>query len=147
MPVEIVTIQQDIQAPLEQVFDWFYKSEHFTQSPIVFKSSWRKGPQWQAVAKRDIIMIAGWYAEEITEVATNQFIRYRVNRSLPAVKQDFTEIAFEALNPAITKVTWTIEIEVPTPIAKKALNKVAGKMAGTLYSTILKAGKKALEKS
>lgn len=147
MAVETVTIQQEIKAPLEQVFDWFYKSEHFTQSPIVFRSKWRKGPQWQKGAKRDIIMVAGWYAEEITEVASKQFIRYRVNRSLPAVKQDFTEIAFKAIDGVTTQVTWTIEIEVPTPIAKKALNRVAGKMAGTLYSTILKAGKKALEES
>lgn len=145
MAVEIVTIQQDIQSPLAQVFDWFYKSEHFTASPIVFQSRWRKGGQWTKDARRDIIMIAGWYAEEITEVEPNRFIRYRVNRSLPAVKQDFTEIRFEALDEDWTQVTWTIEIEVPTPLAQKALNKVAGKMAGTLYQTILKAGKKALE--
>lgn len=145
MAVEVVTIQQDIAAPLEQVFDWFYKSEHFTASPIVFQSRWRKGGQWTKGSQRDIIMIAGWYAEEITQVETNQFIRYRVNRSLPAVKQDFTEIRFEALDEDWTQVTWTIEIEVPAPFFQKALNKVAGKMAGTLYQTILKAGKKALE--
>ena len=137
MAVEIVTIQQDIAAPLEQVFDWFYKSEHFTASPIVFQSSWRKGTQWQKGAKRDIIMIAGWYAEEITEISPQRFIRYRVNRSFPAVKQDFTEIAFAVVGPKQIRVTWTIEIEVPTPFAQKSLNKLAGKMAGTLYQTIL----------
>lgn len=74
-----------------------------------------------------------------------RFIRYRVNRSLPAVKQEFTEIAFEALDEDWTKVTWTIEIEVPVVFAQKSLNKLAGKMAGTLYRTILIAGKRALE--
>lgn len=74
-----------------------------------------------------------------------RFIRYRVNRSLPAVKQEFTEIAFEALDEDWTKVTWTIEIEVPVVFAQKSLNKPAGKMAGTLYRTILIAGKRALE--
>lgn len=70
-----------------------------------------------------------------------RFIRYRVNRSLPAVKQEFTEIAFEALDEDWTKVTWTIEIEVPVVFAQKFLNK----LAGTLYRTILIAGKRALE--
>lgn len=59
MAVEIVTIEQEIAAPLTKVFDWFYKSEHFTASPIVFKSSWCKGKQWIKGAQRDIIMVAG----------------------------------------------------------------------------------------
>ena len=108
---------------------------------MVFSSSWRQGSKWQVGAKRDIIMIAGWYAEEITELAVNRFIRYRVNRSLPAVKQEFTEIAFSALEKKLTKVIWTIEIEVPTPLLQKPLNH----LAGTLYQSILKAGKRALE--
>ncbi|EHJ52432.1 hypothetical protein STRMA_1040 [Streptococcus macacae NCTC 11558] len=70
---------------------------------------------------------------------------YRVNPSLPAVRQDFTEIAFEAVNPQRTKVTWTIEIEVPISLGQKALNLLAGKMAATLYRTILTAGKRRLE--
>lgn len=146
MAAEVVTIQQDIAAPLEQTFDWFYKSENFTKSPIVFVSSWRAGSQWKKSSKRDIIMIAGWYWEEITEVKMDQFIRYRVNRSFPAVRQDFTEIAFEKVGPSQTRVTWTIEIEVPTPFAKKTLNKMSGRMAATLYRTILRAGKRELER-
>lgn len=147
MAKEIVTIQETIKAPIGETFDWFYKSENFIASPIVFRSSWRQGSQWQVGAKRDIIMVAGWYAEEITEVEAQRFIRYRVNRSLPAVKQEFTEIAFEAVSAGETKVTWTIEIEVPIPPGQKALNRLAGKMAGTLYRTILTAGKRVLEVS
>ncbi len=145
MAVKIVTIEETILAPLNYTFNWFYKSENFTASPMVFSSSWRQGSKWQVGAKRDIIMIAGWYAEEITELAVNRFIRYRVNRSLPAVKQEFTEIAFSALEKKLTKVIWTIEIEVPTPLLQKPLNHLAGKIAGTLYQSILKAGKRALE--
>lgn len=145
MYVEVVTVEEIISAPIADTFDWFYKSENFTASPIVFRSSWRKGHKWQAGAKRDIIMIAGWYSEEITQVELESFIRYKVNRSLPSVKQEFTEIAFKALNKDQTKVTWTIEVEVPTPFGRKSLSRFAGKMAKNLYQTILKAGKRELE--
>ncbi|EHJ52504.1 hypothetical protein [Streptococcus macacae] len=63
MAVEIVSVQQEIAASLEQTFDWFYRSENFIASLLVFKSSWRPGDQWQKGAKRDIIMITGWYAK------------------------------------------------------------------------------------
>lgn len=92
-------------------------------------------------------MIAGWYREEITAVSLNHLISYKVKHSFPAVRQDFTEIAFEKIAEQKTKVTWTIEIEVPSPFDQKWLNALAGKMAATLYQTILKAGQKELEKS
>nr|WEJ76210.1 hypothetical protein M8286_08720 [Streptococcus suis] len=44
-----------------------------------------------------------------------------------------------------TQVTWTIEIEVLTPVGQKLANRLAGKMAKTLYATILRAGKRTLE--
>lgn len=145
MPIERVQISREIQAPIEQVFDWFYKSEHFTASPIVFRSAWRGRSRWTKGSQRDIIMIAGWYREEITAVSPNRSICYKVNRSFPAVRQDFTELAFEKIAERQTKVIWTIEIEVPTPVGQKLANRLAGQMAKILYTTILTAGKYALE--
>lgn len=145
MAAEVVQIQTEIQAPLEQVFEWFYHSENFIQSPIVFRSQWMSPVKWTSGSQRDIIMIAGRYFEEIIEVEEQRYIRYRVNRSFPAVRQDFTEIRFDVVDPHITRVTWTIEVEVPVPIIGKGLNYLAGKMAGILYRTILTAGKKELE--
>lgn len=143
--VAIVTIKEDILAPLPQVFDWFYRSEHFTASALVFWSLWRKGKRWTRGAQRDIIMIAGWYQEEITEITSNEMIRYRVNRSFPPVQQDFTEISFESLSQDKTRVTWTIEIAFKSPLGQEFLSELAAKMAKILYRTILKAGKRALE--
>ena len=147
MPVERVRISQEIAAPLDPVFTWFYQSENFTASPIVFRSAWRGKSRWTKGSQRDNIMIAGWYREEITAVSPNQSICYKVNRSFPAVRQDFTEIAFEKIAEQRTRVTWTIEIEMPSPFGQKWLNALAGKMAATLYQTILQAGQKELEKS
>ncbi|HFI0256665.1 TPA: SRPBCC family protein [Streptococcus suis] len=147
MAVEQVTISQDIAAPLDTVFTWFYHSENFIASPIVFRSAWRGSDRWTKGSQRDIIMIAGWYREEITAVKPNQSICYKVNRSFPAVRQDFTEIAFEKIAERQTKVTWTIEIEVPTPVGQRLANRLAGKMAKILYATILRAGKRTLEES
>ena len=138
-----VRISQDIAAPLSQVFDWFYHSENFTASPIVFQSRWKSKERWEAGSIRDIIMIAGWYQEEITAVAPQKFIRYKVNRSFPKVRQDFTEISFEKLENAQMRVTWIIEVEV-TPAF---LTGLGGKMAATLYGTIITAAKKSLEAS
>lgn len=90
-------------------------------------------------------MIAGWYREAITAVSPNHSISYKVNHSFPVVRQDFTEIAFEKIAERQIKVTWTIEIEVPIPVGQKLANRLAGKMAKTLYATILRAGKRALE--
>ncbi|MGX7112663.1 SRPBCC family protein [Gemella cuniculi] len=146
--IERVEITQEIKAPTPQVFSWFFKSENFIKSPIVFKADWRKkSSKWIKGSQRDIIMIAGWYFEEITDVKKDIYIRYKVNRSFPTVRQDFTEIAFKKIDEKTTKVTWIIEIEVPTPVGKKLANRLAGKMAKTLYKTILTAGKKELEKS
>ncbi|MFI3116519.1 SRPBCC family protein [Streptococcus suis] len=145
MPVECVCISQEIAAPLDQVFTWFYQSENFTASPIVFRSAWLGKSRWTKGSQRDIIMIAGWYREEITAVSSNYSISYKVNRSFPAVRQDFTEIAFEKIAERKIKVTWTIEIEVPIPVGQKLANRLAGKMAKTLYATILRVGKHALE--
>ncbi|HFU4463935.1 TPA: SRPBCC family protein [Streptococcus suis] len=145
MPVERVRISQEIAVPLNQVFTWFYQSENFTASPIVFRSAWLGKSRWTKGSQRDIIMIAGWYREEITAVSPNHSISYKVNRSFLAVHQDFTEIAFEKIAEQKTGGTWTIEIEVPTPVGQKLANRLAGKMAKTLYATILRAGKHALE--
>nr|WEJ76211.1 hypothetical protein M8286_08725 [Streptococcus suis] len=95
MPVERIRISQEIAAPIDQVFTWFYHSENFTASPIVFRSAWLGNSRWTKGSQRDIIMIAGWYREEIAAVSPNHSISYKVNRSFPAVRQDFTEIAFE----------------------------------------------------
>lgn len=142
--VESVVITKIIKKSKEEVFDWFYKSENYVKSPIVFKSKWREG-LWTKGSKRDIIMVAGWYFEEITAVKKNEYIQYKVNKSFPAVKQDFTQIYLESIDKEQTKVTWTIDISVPTPLGQGFLNKLAGKMAGILYKTILNAGAKELE--
>ncbi|MEE8885826.1 MAG: SRPBCC family protein [Eubacteriales bacterium] len=145
MSVNRVQVTDEIRGELEKVFQWFYHSENFTKSPIVFRSKWRpESTRWCAGSVRDINMIAGWYQEEITEVKENEYIRYRVNNSFPKVKQDFTEIRFENTPEGTVRVTWTIEIEVPGKLGSK-LDGPAGKMAGTLYGTIIRAGKKQIE--
>ncbi|MGC4440692.1 hypothetical protein ABXW85_17695, partial [Streptococcus suis] len=65
-------------------------------------------------------------------------------KSVPSIRQDFTEIAFEVTSLG-TKVTWTIDVDVPLPLLNKPMTGFAGQMAKTLYRTILKAGKKELE--
>lgn len=147
MSVNCVQVTDEIRGTQGQVFRWFYHSENFTKSPIVFRSKWRPdSTRWCAGSVRDINMIAGWYQEEITEVKENEYIRYRVNRSFPAVKQDFTEIRFENTKAGTVRVTWTIEIEVPGKLGAK-LTGPAGKMARTLYGTIIRAGKKQIERT
>jgi hypothetical protein len=142
-----VVVKRVVQSDLASVFDWFYRSENFKKSPIVFKSAWRKeSTRWAEGSVRDIVMIAGWYREEITAVKENEYIQYRVIKSFPSVRQDFTEIRFRKIGNAQIEVIWTIEIEVPVPGIGKAMGKAAGKMAGTLYGTIMTAGKKELEK-
>lgn len=91
-------------------------------------------------AVRDIVM-AGWYREEITAVEANRFIRYRVLRSFPRVQQEFTEIAFTPAPNGATRVTRTVELQT-TPAL---LTPIGAKLAEQLYSTILRAGKRALE--
>lgn len=97
-------------------------------------------------AKRDIVMIAGWYFEEITSVKENHFINYKVNNSFPKVKQDYTQIQFKELSDKEIQVTWIIEIEVPTPIFKSFLTNAGANMAAKSYGSILKVAKKELEK-
>lgn len=143
---ETVTVVQTINAPLAEVFAWFYRSENFKASPIVFRSSWRTSQRWQTGSKRDIVMLAGWYFEEITAVVSEQQIDYRVVSSFPPVRQDFTRIMFTELRFGQVKVTWQIELSVK-PFSSKRLDRLAGKMARLLYQTILDAGKKALERS
>lgn len=89
---ETVTVVQTINAPLAEVFTWFYRSENFKASPIV--------------------MLAGWYFEEITAVVSEQQIDYRVVSSFPPVRQDFTRIMFTELSFGQVKVTWQIELSV-----------------------------------
>ncbi|MGI6217546.1 MAG: SRPBCC family protein [Coriobacteriales bacterium] len=147
MPAKRVQATGEIRGDLEEVFQWFYHSENFTKSPIVFRSRWRpESTRWVAGSVRDINMIAGWYQEEITDVKENECIRYRVNKSFPEVRQDFTEIHFEETAAGTVRVVWTIEIEVPGKLGSR-LAEPAGKMARTLYGTIISAGKKQIEKT
>lgn len=136
-----------IRASKEQVFQWFYHSENFISSPIVFKSKWRTEKKCDVGAKRDIVMIAGWYFEEITDVKENHSINYKVNNSFPKVKQDYTEIQFKELSDKEIQVTWIIEIEVPTPIFRNFFTNVGANMAVRLYGSILKVAKKELGKN
>ncbi|MGI6212563.1 MAG: SRPBCC family protein [Anaerovoracaceae bacterium] len=147
MAVNRVQVTGEIRGDLDKVFQWFYHSENFTKSPIVFRSKWRPdSSRWDVGSVRDINMIAGWYQEEITDVKENEYIRYRVNKSFPSVKQDFTEIRFESTAAGTVRVVWTIEIEIPGKFGSK-LAGPAGKMARTLYGTIISAGKKQIERS
>ena len=123
------------------VFDWFYRSENFTASPMVFASRWHTAARHETGAVRDIVMAAGWYREEITAVETDRFIRYCVLRSFPRVKQEFTEIAFTPAPNGATRVAWTVELQT----APALLTPIGAKLAKRLYSTILRAGKRALE--
>lgn len=147
MSAKRVQVTGEIKGDLSEVYQWFYHSENFTKSPIVFRSRWRpESTKWIAGSVRDINMIAGWYQEEITELKDNEYIRYRVNKSFPAVKQDFTEIRFEKTPADTVRVVWTIEIEIPGRLGSK-LAAPAGAMARTLYGTIISAGKKQIEKT
>ena len=146
MSVERVKVSGHIRGSIDEVFQWFYHSENFTASPIVFRSSWRKdSTKWEKGSVRDINMIAGWYQEEITDVKENAYIRYRVIQSFPRVRQDFTEIRFTEVRENLIKVEWIIEIEVPGRFSA-SLSKSAGKMAARLYGTIITAGRRQIEK-
>lgn len=141
-----VHVTDEIRGEMEQVFEWFYHSENFTKSPIVFRSAWKKNStKWKTGSIRDINMIAGWYEEEITDVKEKEYIRYRVVRSFPKVRQDFTEIRFQRLPSGLIQVDWVIEIEVPGRFSD-SLSKSAGRMARTLYGTIIHAGRKEIER-
>lgn len=130
-----------INASLHDTFVWFDHSENYSASPIVFSSRWRK-VRYLPGARRDIIMIAGWYSEVITQRQPDRLIQYRVLKSLPKVRQDFTQISFTPLNENLTHVEWTVELELPT----HWLANLAIKTAHRLYHSILMAGKKNLEK-
>ncbi|MFC0265782.1 SRPBCC family protein [Alloscardovia macacae] len=145
MTAVTVAIQDDICTPREEVFTWFYHSENFAHAPLVFRSTWATDTQHEAGSERDILMVAGWYHEEITAVDPGHTIHYRVTKSFPSVRQDFTEVLFESICEDITRVTWTIEVDVPTPWKQTALSQAAGTMARLLYRSILRQGKKELE--
>ncbi len=91
-------------------------------------------------------MIAGWYKEEITSIKKNEYIQYRVVKSIPNVNQDFTEIRFKEIEDNRVEVIWTIDIEVPVPLVGSLFNQLAGKMSSVLYGTIINAGKKEIER-
>lgn len=77
MVTKKVQISQIINRPISKVFEWFYHSENFITSPIVFKSNWVEG-KWDKNSEREIIMLAGWYHEKITAIKKDNFIHYRV---------------------------------------------------------------------
>lgn len=145
MTAVTVAIHEDIRAPREDVFAWFSHSEHFAHAPLVFRSTWSTDTHWEAGSERDILMVAGWYHEKITAVEPGHTIHYRITKSFPSVRQDFTEMLFDSISEDITRVTWTIEVDVPTPWKQTALSAAAGTMARLLYRSILRQGKKELE--
>ena len=120
-------ISKVVNRDIDTVFDWYYHSENFTASPIVFKSKWREPKYWEKGAIRDIVMIARWYNEEITKVVTGKKIDYRHDNK--------------------TKVTWIIDIEVPASFMTKPMTAFGGFMAKNLYGTIMNASKRKLETS
>lgn len=138
--MRVVRVRETIAAPLDQVYAWFYESENFKQSPIVFKSSWRGNKKREVGAVRDIVMLAGWYQEEMTEIVQNQVISYRVNQSFPKVIQDFTQLTFEEREEGVL-VEWVIELETSPAF----LTGLGGRMAAILYGSIMKTAKRALE--
>lgn len=140
--IKRTVISQTINAPLHQTFEWFSHSENYVASPIVFQSRWRD-QKYLPGARRDIIMIAGWYSEIITDWQKDFLIQYRVVNSFPKVQQDFTEIRFTPINHHQTRVDWTIEVGMPN----QTLVNVAATMARRLYGTIITAGKHQLEKT
>ncbi|MDO5750927.1 MAG: SRPBCC family protein [Rothia sp. (in: high G+C Gram-positive bacteria)] len=146
--IQKVVLTRFINAPVQRVYDWFYHSENFTASPIVFISRWNTG-RWESGSIRDVVMIAGWYREEITAAVPGKHIDYRVVRSIPAVSQEFTRIHCEAQGSG-TLVTWTIELQVPLPAILpaalgSAMTKAGARMAGILYGSIMGAAARALE--
>lgn len=142
--IKWIIINQLIEAPLEDTFNWMAHSNNFTKSPWVFSSKWVNTNEYRTGAVRNIYMLAGWYQEQITAFIPNERINYRVLKSFPAVKQDFTEMQFKIVDKG-TQVTWIIDIEVQIPILGRMLTTVAGALAGKLYGSILTAGNKDLK--
>lgn len=140
-----IIISKLIEAPIEETFNWMAHSNNFSKAPWVFSSKWRDSNNYNVGAVRNIFMLAGWYQEKITAFERNKRIQYRVLKSFPPVKQDFTEMKFEKVSRG-TMVTWTIDIDVLVPIVGPIITQVAGKLAAGLYSSILITGNRVLTK-
>ena len=60
-----VEINIEINVSKEKVFNWFYDSENFIASPIVFKSSCVGDKKCDIGSVRDIVMIAGYITRKL----------------------------------------------------------------------------------
>lgn len=145
-----VVAQRLIAAPRHEVYAWLEDSRHYTASPMVAACPWRRpgdAARFGPGAVRDVIMVAGWYREQITTTVPGREIRYRVLRSLPPVRQDLSRITLTDLGTPgqpLTQVRWEVEVEVKVPLVGRLLTRASAPVASALYSTILAAAERHL---
>lgn len=149
-PEPNVVAERTIRAEREAVYAWLEDSRNYARSPMVLACPWRRpgtGSRFGADAVRDVYMAAGWYREQITGTVPGRQIDYRVLRSVPPVRQDYSRIILTDRpggDGPLTHARWEAEVHVLAPLIGGAATRLSAPVASALYGTILGAAERAL---
>ncbi|MBS7578368.1 MULTISPECIES: hypothetical protein [unclassified Enterococcus] len=139
-----IEVNKIIQAPIDDCFNWFYYSDNFVKSLMVFVCKPQFKGKYGIGSRRIVLTVAGLFKEEIVSVKKQQEIHYKVYQSFPKVIQDNNIIYFQAISSKETQINWSIELSVKAGCLSEFLTKVGGKLASELYDSILNASQKEL---
>lgn len=140
--IKVISTDTMLSSPGE-TFAWFLDAENFTSSPWILSAKWRQKNRG-AGAVRGFLTLLGWYEERILEVQPKKCIRLEVLDSFPKQKIRH-EFAFTEPMEGFTKVTWTVELIVPSaeiPLIGDSITKQVRKLVKSYCCALLRSYRK-----
>jgi hypothetical protein len=142
--------ERDIDAPIEDVFDWLTTSSNYATAPRMFSGRLirpgREGGESLGAVRTFRSGIIWWWREEITVYERPRTFGYQVLRSIPPVYRHLGATIELTERDGLTHVTWVSKAAMPVPLIGPALER-ASLPAGRMYvRSILEAARSALSR-
>lgn len=116
--METVTVEREIAAPDEAVFEWISNSHNYTRVPMILHErlveSGREAP-YGTGAVRKLVWVIGCFSERITAYDPPYSFDYDVYRSIPPSRHEHGRVSLTAVSGG-TKLVWTTTFEVRVPL-------------------------------
>jgi uncharacterized protein YndB with AHSA1/START domain len=138
-PMQTITVQRTIKAPIEKIFDMISDHANYKQFPAVSDSRLLKlgSPGRNGVgAVRWVKAGLANFDEEITRYERPTRMDYLITRSFPPLRHQGGTVRLEK-TPDGTQVTWTTTMEAKIPVLGPLLTPVFAGMLRRSFGEIL----------
>ena len=125
--MKTITVQRNIKAPIEKVFDIIADHENYKSFPGIKASKLVREGRTEKNglgAIREIDAGKAWFQEEITHFERPRRLDYQIVKSRPPLEHKGGSVRLEATGDGGCAVTWTTTVGVKIPLIGALLDRL-----------------------